>query len=245
MPDPTKVTIATTSGLAWAGMIAHFGSGLIGIVTGYAALVVAKGGAPHKRLGLVFTWAMAFTGLTAAGIYAFTGRFGSVPGALLVAYYVITATTALRPFTAEARTRHIALMIVPLVSVALGYWAGFIALGRPRMVLDGVPGPMFFFLSTVGLCALIGDLRMLRAGGITGTRRIARHLWRMCFAFFFATGSFFFGQMKFIPEQIRFMPMIIGLGVAPLVALLYWMWRVRLRSQLRGLILKPVARSSG
>ena len=58
----------------------------------------------------------------------------------------------------------------------------------------------------------------------------------MCFALFIATGSFFIGQMKFVPAPIRFMPLLIALGVAPLFALLYWMWRVRLRRQLTGLI---------
>ena len=58
----------------------------------------------------------------------------------------------------------------------------------------------------------------------------------MCFALFIATGSFFLGQMKFIPEPIRIVPVISALAVAPLVILLYWMWRVRLRRRLTGII---------
>ena len=42
--------------------------------------------------------------------------------------------------------------------------------------------------------AAVGDLRMIRAGGIRGAKRIARHLWRMCFSFFVATGSFSSGR---------------------------------------------------
>jgi hypothetical protein len=98
-----------------------------------------------------------------------------------------------------------------------------------------------FFMTTIVLLAAIGDLRMLQAGGIQGTRRLARHLWRMCFGLFIASGSFFIGQMKFIPEPIRFVPLIIVLAVSPLVVLLYWMWRVRLKRNLRGMMTaKPI-----
>ena len=77
---------------------------------------------------------------------------------------------------------------------------------------------------------------MIREGALRGARRLARHFWRMCFGLFIATGSFFLGQMKFIPAPIRPDPLLFALGVAPLVILLYWMWRVRLRRRLSGII---------
>jgi ATP adenylyltransferase/5',5'''-P-1,P-4-tetraphosphate phosphorylase II len=96
---------------------------------------------------------------------------------------------------------------------------------------------MLFFLSAIALLAGAGDLRMIRAGGIRGARRIARHLWRMCFGLFIATGSFFLGQQRFIPEPIRIPGLLMVLAVLPLVALLYWLWRVRIRHNLRGLVM--------
>ena len=100
---------------------------------------------------------------------------------------------------------------------------------------------MMFFLATVILLAAIGDVRMYRAGGIQGTRRVARHLWRMSFGLFIASGSFFLGQMKFIPEPIRIVPLIFVVALSPLLLLLYWMWRVRFRHNLRGtMTAKPV-----
>jgi membrane protein DedA with SNARE-associated domain len=57
----------------------------------------------------------------------------------------------------------------------------------------------------------------------------------MCFALFIASGSFFFGQLRFVPKSLRIMPLMAALGVGPLVVLLYWMWRVRLRRSLRGM----------
>jgi hypothetical protein len=84
---------------------------------------------------------------------------------------------------------------------------------------------------------------MIWAGGIQGTRRLARHFWRMCFGLFIASGSFVaqLVMMKFMPAWMRSVPVIVALGAAPLVVLLYWMWRVRLKQNLRGLMTaKPI-----
>jgi hypothetical protein len=43
--------------------------------------------------------------------------------------------------------------------------------------------------------------------------------------------------MKFLPGPIRYVPLMFALGVAPLFVLFYWMWRVRLRRRLAGLII--------
>ena len=100
---------------------------------------------------------------------------------------------------------------------------------------------MIFFVGTVALLAAFGDWRLLRAGAITGARRLARHLWRMCFGLFIASGSFFLGQMKFIPKPLRSFPLLLTLAVSPLVMLVYWMWRVRLRHNLRGMVTRKSA----
>jgi hypothetical protein len=102
-------------------------------------------------------------------------------------------------------------------------------IGRPRVVPPLVIG-------TVMLLAATGDLRAIRAGGLRGSRRLARHLWRMCFGLFIATGSFFLGQMKFIPQPVRIVPLLLVLAFAPIVFLVYWMWRVRVRGRLGGIV---------
>ncbi|MGQ0639703.1 MAG: hypothetical protein ACT4P6_02875 [Gemmatimonadaceae bacterium] len=104
-------------------------------------------------------------------------------------------------------------------------------IGRPRVVPPLVIG-------SVMLLAAIGDLRAIRSGGggLRGSRRLARHLWRMCFALFVATGSFFLGQMKFLPEPVRIVPLLLVLAFAPIVFLFYWMWRVRVRGRLSGIV---------
>jgi hypothetical protein len=58
----------------------------------------------------------------------------------------------------------------------------------------------------------------------------------MCFALFIATGSFFLGQMKFIPEPVRIVPLLLVLAFAPILFLIYWMWRVRVHDRLTGIL---------
>jgi hypothetical protein len=42
--------------------------------------------------------------------------------------------------------------------------------------------------------------------------------------------------MSFMPTWTRGLPAILLLAAGPLVVLLYWMWRVRLKQNLRGLV---------
>jgi uncharacterized membrane protein len=235
-----RLTLATSTGLSFVALAFHFGTGLIAIAAGFLGLAVRKGGAWHRRSGLVFVAAMIATGLTAVGISLYEGKRSFAGGAVL-AYFVFTAYTTVRPLPGQGRRVDIALLVLAIGFAAAGFLSGYTALGRPGHQIEGVPAGMSFFLATVISLAAIGDARMIWAGGIQGTRRLARHLWRMSFGLFMASGSFFIGQTKFIPERIRIVPLAIALGVSPLVILLYWMWRVRLKRNLRGLTTaKPV-----
>ena len=89
------------------------------------------------------------------------------------------------------------------------------------------------------VCAA-GDIRMLVRRGLFGTQRIARHLWRMCFGFFIATGSFFLGpanrpvrllsavglRQQFFRGVFR-QEVLLFLAVLPLLLLIFWLVRVR------------------
>jgi uncharacterized membrane protein len=236
----THITLATSSGAVWLALAVHVGTALMGLAAGAVALVAAKGGKAHKLSGIIFTYAMIITGLFAAGISVYEGK--SAGGGLFTAYLIFTATTTVKPLPGDSRGVNFAMMLLAFALAAVGYWGGVVAWNSPGHVLGGVPSGMIVFMATVTLLAATGDLRMIRAGGITGSRRLARHLWRMCFGLFIATGSFFIGQMKFVPQPIRIVPLLMLLGVAPLFVLLYWMWRVRLRKRLGGLIIRsPVA----
>lgn len=238
----THVTLARSTGPMWWMLLGHVLGGTVALVAGFTAVIAAKGGGVHRRAGLVFVAAMIAMGALASIVGTYEMKMTGVGGALTV-YLVITALDAVRPLSWMGRSQRIALMAVALLFAALEYSAGAIAMGRPNHAINGVPGGMMLFLATIALLAAAGDWRVIRAGAAQGTKRLARHLWRMCFALFIASGSFFFGQVRFIPRPLRVFPVLAALGVAPLVLLVYWMWRVRLRHSLRGMTIRT-ARAS-
>jgi len=100
----------------------------------------------------------------------------------------------------------------------------------------GMPTFPFVMFGVAGLLAIVGDVRMVRSGALKGAARLARHLWRMCFALFIAAISFFIGQAEVLPKPIRILPLLALPVVLVLVTMFYWLWRVRIKRSLRGLV---------
>ena len=103
------------------------------------------------------------------------------------------------------------------------------------MALNGVPVPMIALFSLVELGGAVGDTRLLLGRVLTGSQRIVRHLWRMCFAFWIATGSFFIGQMDEFPKALQHFGIVALPAFFPLLAMFYWLWRIKLRRRMSGL----------
>lgn len=239
-----RLTLATSTGLPFAALTLHAAAGTVALAAGWVAMAAAKGRTWHRRSGQVYVCAMIAMGLMAVGISVYEGK-EAIAGGALAAYFVFTGWTAIRPLSQAGRQVDIALMLLAWVFAASGFAQAFMALGRPGNQSDGVPAGMQFFIATIVLLAGIGDVRMVRARNLQGTRRLARHLWRMCFGLFIATGSFLaqLVQMTFMPVWMRSLPVILILAAGPLVMLLYWMWRVRLKQNLQGVMTaKPIER---
>ena len=210
----------------------HVVAGTIAIVSGLIALYVRKGASVHRRSGTVFAGAMLVMSLTGAVIAI--GRPGAalnVPAGLVTAYLVTTALATVRPRSARVRRLDRAAMIAAFV---LG--AGSLAAAAGQ----GVGGnaefafPLLMFAG-LALGAGAGDLRMIRADGLQGSDRLRRHLWRMCTALFIATGSFFLGPVRRIPEPLR-LPALRLIPLLVLVTMVFWLWRQRRRRVSRAAI---------
>ena len=91
----------------------------------------------------------------------------------------------------------------------------------------GVPAAAPIILAAVAALLAALDLKVIVKGGVAGAARITRHLWRMCLGLFIATGSFFIGQQRDMPISVRGSPILLLLGVAPLIAMIFWLVRMR------------------
>jgi hypothetical protein len=94
----------------------------------------------------------------------------------------------------------------------------------------------------VGFLGALLDARMLWARSIEGAHRLVRHLWRMTFAMWIATASFFLGQAKLFPAPIR-KSGLLAIPVALVVLfLLYWLVRMLWKRRSAALLLKGAGR---
>jgi len=215
----------------------HITAGSVGLVSGYVALYSTKGAPVHRRVGMVFVYSM-LTMCTMGAILAVAHNKGpsiNVPAALITASMVVTALTTVRPPSTLTRRIDLAATIATLSVAIVNAIYAFQAFagGGTR---DGIPAFPFILFGTAGLLATIGDVRIMRYGPLRGARRIARHLWRMCFALLVAALSFFIGQARVIPKPIRIMPLLALPLLVVIVTMIYWLWRVRIRQSLRGLV---------
>lgn len=217
-------------------LLVHILAGGVGIAAGFVALYAAKGAALHRKSGMLFVYAMLVVSVVGAVMAAARGvePAVNVPAGALTAYLVITGLTTVRPPRWWSRRLDVGVMLAGLsfsvADLAFGFAALSGAFGRRWMLFP------FFLFGTVGLLASAGDARMIRAGTLRGAPRLARHLWRMSFALAIAALSFFVGQAKVFPQAIR-IPALLALPVlAVLVTMLYWLWRVRVRRSLLGIV---------
>lgn len=209
----------------------HIAAGGLAIVLGAVALVVRKGGTIHRRSGLLFVYAMLVMGFSATLLELRKTPIGpNVFAGFVTAYFVGTAVTTLRPPSRGTRLINLAGITTMLALALLGVVRGVIAFDMPGRALGGAPFFMFFFLAGMWALAAAGDIRVMRSGIPRGAPRLARHLWRMCFALFIAAGSFFSIRervAKLLPEPftsapMRALPIVLLFG-----AMFYWLWRVR------------------
>ena len=219
-------------------LLVHIVAGGIGLISGYVALYAAKGATVHRKSGRVFVYAMLAMGVLGA-VLAISKNNAWTPvnlsAGVLTSYLVFTALTTVRPLSAGGRWLDLGGMSLALGLGLILLTFGLQALGSGGS-RNGVPAFPFLLFAGVGLTGGVGDFRMIRSGGLQGTRRITRHLWRMSFALFIAAMSFFFGQAKVIPKPIR-IPGLLALPVlAALVTMLYWLWRVRARRPIRRVV---------
>jgi uncharacterized membrane protein len=212
-------------------VITHIAAGGVAILSGYVAVTVRKGEKLHRRFGTIFAVAM----LVMAGMAVYLasslvgilhGQKANIAAGILAAYLVATGWAAARrrDRTVGAFDK-LALLAVMGVSGLFLFWGAEAAQGGK---LDGYR-PVFYFVFA-GIAALLAavDLKVIVTGGLSGVQRIARHLWRMCFAFFFAAGSFFLGQQKVMPQSMHGAWYLYVLALTPLAVMAFWLVRVRL-----------------
>jgi hypothetical protein len=208
-------------------LLLHIASGTVGVLSGFVAVFLRKGSREHGLAGLVFVVSML--SLSASGTYMATMKHqpGNILGGTLTFYLVATAWMTARRRDGRTNLADFALHLVALAIAAFDLVFGLEASRSSTGMLYAIPAGPYFFLGSVALLAAIGDVRMVVRRGISGTARIARHLWRMCFALAIAALSIFLARPYLFPKIMQETGALYFLSFLPLLLMIYWLIRVR------------------
>jgi len=233
-------------------LIAHICGGVVGLVSGTAAMCFRKGSPRHVLAGKVFVASMLTMGAFAAYLAITRHQPNNIGGGILTVYLIGTAWLTARRRDGETSRVDWVLLLIPLANGILSWMAGLKVLRSGHSSLDGVPVGMILFMGSVCLLAAAGDVRMLVRGGVAGVKRISRHLWRMCFGLFIAAGSFFFGGSnrplrllstvglgKYLSPALFNTTVYSVLTILPLILLIFWLVRVRFTNAYNGKTIVP------
>src|SRR5229473_1779148 len=228
-------------------LIVHICGGSLGLLSGTAAMSFRKGSPRHVLAGKVFVASMLTMGTFAVYLAITRHQLNNIGGGILTVYLIGTAWLTARRRDGESSRFDWVVLLIPLAIGILLWMNGLKVLRSGVGSPDGVPVGMILFMGSVMLLAGAGDVRMLLRGGVLGAKRIARHLWRMCFGLFIAAGSFFLGPSN---RPLRLLS-AVGLGqhlspalfstrlyliltLLPLILLIFWLVRVRFTNAYNG-----------
>jgi len=230
-------------------LIVHISAGCLGILSGYGAVFLRKGGRLHRGFGTVFVLSMLTTSALAVYLALFvppTGSGGAPPSAsasvgILTFYLAATAWMTVRRKAAGVGPLEYGALAGAMAVTAALLIFGLHSASIPKERLQGFPMRYYIFASFAAFGAAL-DLKVILRHRISGAPRIARHLWRMCFALFFAAAFFFLGQQRALPAFMRGSPLLFVPALAPLAFLIFWLVRVRLTGWLKQ---QPIALQAG
>ena len=201
-----------------AFLILHVCGAMIALIAGTLAMIFRKGSGRHGAAGVVFFIAMVCMSSSAVLLALFhkPNRLNLVAG-MLTFYLVTTAWVAAKRRSGKPGTFDVIAVLIVLVAGIAG-WTG------------GTGGRIF---GSIALLFAVADVRTFLRGGVDATKRIARHLWRMCLAFLIAALSFYPGQARLFPKAWRDTNLLILPVLVLAGATIFWLVRVRRRSVTR------------
>jgi len=234
-------------------LIVHICAGTLGLLSGTAAMSFRKGSPRHVLAGKIFVASMFTMGVLAVYLAITRHQPNNIGGGILTVYLIGTAWLTARRRDGETSRFDWVSFLFPLALGILLWMNGIKVLRSGASSQGGVPAGMMFFMGSICLLAAAGDVRMLVRGGVLGAKRIARHLWRMCFGLFIAAGSFFFGPSnrplrllstvglgKYLSPALFSTTLYLILTLLPLILLIFWVVRVRFTNAYNG---KPMIRA--
>lgn len=210
----------------------HICGAIVGLLSGFMAMTFRKGSGLHGAAGTVFFVSML--SMSAAGAYmaAFIKpNNGNVMGGILTFYLVATGWAAARRRDRKVGIFDLSALLIALAVAGAGMTWGFQAASSPTGLKDGYPPFLYFIFASIALLFAASDVRMIVRGGVSGAKRIARHLWRMSLALLFAMLSFYPSRAHLFPRWVNESHLLYVPHVLLIGAMFFWLYRVSVRKR--------------
>lgn len=205
----------------------HIGGGAIGLLSGVVASLSSKGKKIHRIAGKIFYLSMLtcyFIGALVAPFLA-SEKSTNFVAAVLAMYLLITGVQASTRRNFIAGVVEKIGFVIALSITIMGLVFILLASQSINGTVDGAPPEAFILFVVAGTLATIGELRVILHKRLTQRSRIIRHIWRMCFSFFIASGSLFFGQAQLLPDWFNSSLLPLVFGLFPIVILLIGLFK--------------------
>ncbi len=208
-------------------LLFHICGGTLGVLSGTVAILLRKGARRHAIAGTVFVISMLAPGASGAYMALLKMQPGNILGGAFTCYLVARSWIAAKRKQISINILDWGALLFVSTLTIVELTLGLEAATSPTGIKYGYPAGPYFFIGSVALIAASGNIRMLMRRGISGMQRIARHLWRMCFAFFIASASIFLARARLFPASMRRTGTLYLLSFFPLILMTFWLIRIR------------------
>ena len=195
----------------------HISGAAIALVSGAGALAFKKGASKHRLSGKIFVVSMLIMGISAAPLAYAAGNGDMLSGAL-VCYLVLTSWFTFNPIS---RKLDFAMMVSAIVLI-VSYFGIELHLESTGDRRPDIPVGVGYVFGSIVILAFVGDLKLFFSETATRLSKVIRHLWRMCFALFMASVSFFLSRAHLFHDLIRDSGILYVLALAPIVLMVFW-----------------------
>ena len=218
-------------------LVLHVAAGVVAILSGMVAMSVRKGGILHRKAGSIFGVSMVVMALFACYLaFVIPDQITNVFISTFSLYLVSTGWLTVKR-DAPGLPEKVALLVGICLCAPFLILSFQLVMGLPPLFKSAVPfeGPVLvavYMITSLLAVAVIGDAKLVFAGGISGVSRISRHLWRMGLGLTLAVGSGFSnGLARLLPGPYHVPTAFFFPKFIPLCLVIYWLIRVRYTNQ--------------
>jgi hypothetical protein len=150
------------------------------------------------------------------------GQRPNFVAAILALYLLITGVMTARRRHFQASIMEKIGLAVALLITGMGVLFAYMGANSVSGTVDGSPPQAFVIFIVAGSIAAAEEIYVLVRRKLSEVARKIRHLWRMCFSLFLASGSLFLGQPQVFPDWFNGLILPSLLALAPVLILLGW-----------------------